>query len=353
MNINSLVRKEVAGLNAYRVEDTRGVRVKLDAMENPYPLPYELRKELNTELATVPLNRYPDPEATGLKAEIAEWMGVGPERLILGNGSDELIGMLATTFGGPDGKVAYFSPSFAMYNIIARALGRGVVELPLTHTFEIDFDGSLKIIADTRPELLFIAYPNNPTGNLFDREIMNRLIAGFMGIVVVDEAYFSFSGESVVGLVEDNPNLVVLRTLSKIGLAGLRVGAMAASQDILEQVNKVRLPYNINALSQCAATVILRNRAAMEAQVAEIVKERERLYIGLDAMSGVTAFPSSTNFIMFRLRGASEVFAMLRDKGILIKNLDSPGALKDCLRVTVGTPEENDEFLRALKEVIS
>lgn len=352
MDIKSLVRKEVAELSAYHV-DEQDFRVKLDAMENPYPLPYELRKELSFELAKVALNRYPDAEASALKAELASYIGAPEDRLIVGNGSDELIAMIISAFGGSPGTVAYMDPSFAMYRIISRSLGQDVLPLPLDREFDIDFDGSLKLIMDKRPNVLFIAYPNNPTGNLFTRDKVRRLVAGFTGIAVVDEAYHSFSGDSFVGELEDNPNLIVLRTLSKVGLAGLRVGMMAANPDVVDAVNRVRLPYNVNSLSQAAATIVLRHGGVIDEQVAMILSERDRLFKALAAISGVTVYPTATNFIMFRLRGATEAFRLLKKEGILIKNLDSPGPLKDCLRVTIGTPAENDEFLAKFTEIVS
>ncbi len=352
MDITPLVRKEVAALKAYGVEDFSGVRVKLDAMENPYPLPDALRAELARELSRVLLNRYPDPEARALKAGLSEWLGVPAENLLLGNGSDEIIGMIISAFGGSPGLVAYPVPTFSMYGIIARGMGQETLELPLTADFDIDFDASLRLINERRPKVLFLAYPNNPTGNLFDRDKVRRLIAGTWGIVVIDEAYNSFSGESFINEIGNFPNLVVLRTLSKIGMAGLRVGVMAAGTDILEQVNKVRLPYNINNLSQAAAEVILRHKDVIEAQVELIVREREKLYAALSGIPGVAAYPSKTNFILFRVNEAGKVFEGLKERGILIRNMDAPGPLKDCLRVTIGTPEENAEFLQTLKDLL-
>ena len=352
MDIKPLVRKEVAALKAYAIEDVQA-RVKLDAMENPYPLPDVLRDELARELSRVLVNRYPDPEARALKAGLSGWFGTPAENLLLGNGSDEIIGMIISAFGGSPGLVAYPVPTFSMYGIIARGMGQETLELPLTADFDIDFDGCLRLINERRPKVLFLAYPNNPTGNLFDRDKVRRLIAGTWGIVVVDEAYNSFSGESFIDETGNFPNLVVLRTLSKIGMAGLRVGIMAAGKDILEQVNKVRLPYNINNLSQAAAEVVLRHGDVIDAQVQLIVRERERLFANLNEVPGVSAYPSKTNFILFRVDGADRIFEGLKERGILIRNMDAPGPLKDCLRVTIGTPEENAEFVQTLKDLIS
>jgi len=351
MDIRQLVRKEVRGLKAYHVEDMN-VRIKLDAMENPYALPKKLQKEIAAELGSIELNRYPDPEARELKAELSDYIGVPEKNLLLGNGSDELISLVVSTFGSADGAVAHFDPSFAMYPIIARSQGQDVVTLPLGPDFDIDFDATLRVLMEQRPNIIFAAYPNNPTGNLFDEDIMRRLVEGFMGIAVVDEAYHSFASASMVSRIEELKNLIVLRTLSKIGLAGLRLGIMVAHEDTVAEVNKVRLPYNINSLSQAAAVIVLRHRDVIEKQVADIVSERDRVAAELAGIDGVTVYPSATNFVLFRVPEATRIFESLKEKGILIKNLDAEGPLKDCLRVTAGTPEENDEFLALLRPLV-
>ena len=350
MDIKLLVKKEVAELKAYSIEETHAA-IKLDAMENPYLLPEDMRRELADRLVSVEVNRYPDPEARPLKAELSEYLGVPAENLVLGNGSDELIGMIISAFGGSPGLIAYPSPTFSMYGIIARGLGQQVLELPLTADFEIDFDGTLKLLMEKRPKVVFIAYPNNPTGNLFDRDKVRRLIAGTFGIVVVDEAYFSFAGDSFIKELAEYPNLVVLRTLSKVGMAGLRVGIMAAGADVCREVNKVRLPYNLNSLSQTAAAFILSRRDVIDAQVAELVVEREKLFVELSKVPGVYAYPSKTNFILFKTHESGNVYRGLMERGILIRDLNSPGPLSDCLRVTVGTPAENAAFIAALREI--
>jgi histidinol-phosphate aminotransferase len=351
MDIKPLIKKEVAALKAYEVEDFTGIRVKLDAMENPYTLPEALREELALSLASVEVNRYPDPEAKALKDALGGYMGVPPESLVLGNGSDELIGMIISAFGGSPGIVAYPTPTFSMYGIIARGLGQETLELPLTEGFELDFDGSLRLMMERRPKVVFLAYPNNPTANLFDRSKLKRLIEGTYAIVVIDEAYFSFSGETFIDMINEYPNLAVLRTLSKVGMAGVRVGVMAAGKDVVDAVNKVRLPYNINSLSQAAARFALMHKDVIDAQVGLIIKERERLFDALNKMDGIKPYPSKTNFILFRVKDAGRIFEGLKHCGILVRNMDSPGPLKDCLRVTVGTPEENAEFLKNLEEL--
>jgi len=351
MDIRQLVRKEVRGLKAYHVEDM-DVRIKLDAMESPYALPPKVQKEIAREVSSVELNRYPDPEARELKAALSEYIGVPAENLLLGNGSDELISMVVTAFGSCDGTVAHFDPSFAMYPIIARSHGQGVVTIPLNDGFDIDFDTTLRVLMEQRPNIIFAANPNNPTGNLFDPDSMRRLVEGYMGVAVVDEAYHNFSSESMVTRIGELNNLIVLRTLSKIGLAGLRLGILAAHEETVAEINKVRLPYNINSLSQAAALVVLKHRKIIDKQVEDIIAERDRLFGELSEIDGVTAYPSETNFILFRVPEATRIFNGLKEKGILIKDLSSKGPLEDCLRVTAGTPEENDEFVNELKALV-
>ena len=310
MDITPLVRKEVAALKGYEVEDISGIRVKLDAMENPYPLPDGLREELASELSRAMLNRYPDPDAKALKATLSGYLGVPAERIVLGNGSDELIGMIITAFGGSPGVIGYPVPTFSMYGIIARGLGQETLELPLTPDFGLDFDGTLKAINERRPKVIFISYPNNPTGNLFDPDKVRRLIAGFYGIVVVDEAYYRFSGETFIGRLDEFPNLIVLRTLSKIGMAGLRVGIMAAGEDIVREVNKVRLPYNLNTLSQAAADFIMRHRDAIAEQVAAIAQgavTSSAMTRPSDDRRSTRSTPSGVTLLMIMLRASSKL----------------------------------------------
>ncbi|HEY3347731.1 MAG TPA: histidinol-phosphate transaminase [Nitrospirota bacterium] len=352
MDIKSLLRPEVAALRAYEPEDFSGIRIKLDAMENPYQMPDALKEELYWALSAIEINRYPDPEAVELRAALSDYLGVPAENILLGNGSDEIIGMLVTAFGGSPGLIAYPTPTFSIYGIVARAFGQETLELPLDDGFGIDLDATLSLMRRRKPKVTFFAYPNNPTGNLFDREKLLTIIREAPGIVAVDEAYFSFSGDTLINEINNYPNLVVLRTLSKIGLAGLRVGIMAAGQDIIREVNKVRLPYNINSLSQKAAERVVRHSDIVDAQIGLITDERARVFEALSSMPGITAWPSKTNFILLRVPGASKVHQGLKARGILVRNMDGPGPLRDCLRVTIGTPEEDTEFLAALKELI-
>ena len=349
-DITGLVQPSVRGLAAYHVDETP-VRVKLDAMENPFPMPEPVRREIATEVRRAAINLYPDPSAKKLKQAIGSYWGIRPERMILGNGSDELIQNIIMAFGGP---VLTPSPSFAMYDITPRALSQDVVTVPLTREFDLDADAVIMKARKTGARVIFLACPNNPTGNRYSDAAVRKVLANVNAAVVIDEAYYSFSGKTWMPQLAKHPNLIILRTLSKIGLAGLRVGVLTASPAVIAELNKVRLPYNINMLSQVAAMTALQHRSVLDRQIGVIVAERKKLYAALLRTPGVTPFPSETNFLLLWVeKDATRVFTALRKRGILVKNLDRPGPLKGCLRVTIGTPAENREFLKNLRSCLT
>lgn len=341
------VNPAIRELDAYQVPPARDV-VKLDAMENPWPMPEALRAQWLEALRGSGLNRYPDAAAEPLKAALREAFRIpGQAGVILGNGSDEIIQIIATAVDGP---VLAPAPSFVMYGMIARFLGRRFVEVPLDSAFELDADAMVAAARRHRPAVVFIAYPNNPTGNLFDEPALRAVIEAAPGLVVIDEAYHAFAGRSWLPAVEDHPKLLVMRTLSKLGLAGLRFGFAAAHPAWIDELDKIRLPYNVGTLTQTSVAFALEHLEAFEAQAAAIRAERRRV---LQALSdaGYACFPSEANFILFRCRThtADAVFESLLEQGVLIKNLSaSHPALSGCLRVTIGTPQENDRFLAAL-----
>lgn len=349
-----IIRDEIMALSAYHVPDSAGL-VKLDAMENPYALPAEVQAEIAKLVATAALNRYPDPGASRLKASLREALNIPPEMaLLLGNGSDEIIQMLVMAVAKPGAVVMGVEPSFVMFRMIATFCGVRFAGVPLKPDFTLDVDRTIAEIAEHRPALVFIAYPNNPTGNLFDAAAMARVIEAAPGLVVVDEAYHAFADRTFMPRLQDYPNLLVMRTLSKSGLAGLRLGLLVGRDVWLSHVDKVRLPYNINVLTQLVAEQVLGRQALLAQQAAAIKSERARLFAELGRMPGVQAFPSDANFILFRTGAAEQVFNDLRRQGVLIKNLHgSHPALADCLRVTVGTPAENDKFQRALSKAVN
>jgi histidinol-phosphate aminotransferase len=340
-----LVRPAVRALTAYHVDETP-VRIKLDAMENPFPLPPPIRREMAALVRDERINLYPDPSAKELKKAIGSLWKMRPEQMILGNGSDELIQSVILAFGGP---VLVPAPSFAMYDITSRALGQDVVTVALNEQFDLDAENLIRHVRRSRARLVFLASPNNPTGNRFSDRAVKRILTDTKAVVVIDEAYYSFSGRSWLPQLSKHPNMILLRTLSKIGFAGLRIGVLTASTEIVNELNKVRLPYNINSLSQRVATAALQHKDFLNRQIGLLISEREKLYNALSRLEGVAVYPSETNFILIRTAGASAIHQRLKKEGILIKNLDKPGPLKDCLRVTIGTPAENKEFLRAFK----
>lgn len=328
--------------------------VKLDAMENPYPLPQELVEPWLQVLRDCSLNRYPDPVAAALAQRVRSVHGVPSQSaLMFGNGSDELIQVILTALAKPGATVLAPEPGFVMYRQLARSLGLNFVGVPLrAGDFGLDLDAMIDAIRRERPVVVFLAYPNNPTGNLFAEAEMLAVLECAPGVVVIDEAYAPFAGRSFLPGIHRHPNALLMRTLSKLGLAGLRLGYLAGEPLWLEQFDKLRLPYNIGALTQASADFALSRYAAFEAQTQLICDEREALYRELSSIELIEAFPSDANFILFRTldHGASQIFDALRAAGILIKNLAAAGGLlADCLRVTVGTAEENRRFLSALQ----
>ena len=346
------IRREVRALRPYPLE-SGDVPVKLDAMENPYPLPPALRRRVAAALARVPVNRYPDPGARALRSVLASLWRVSEEQILLGNGSDELIQMLLTALGGTGRRVLYPVPTFTMYGLLARAQGWVPVEVPLDRQFDLDTRAFLRALRQQRPALTFLSYPNNPTGNCFSRRRVEAVLREARGVVVLDEAYYAYAGKSFLPRLPRHPNLVVLRSLSKIGLAGLRLGALVGPPDLVQELEKVRLPYNVNALSQAAAQVLLKERAFVRQTVGKVLQARETLYRALRAMRGVRPFPTETNFILFRVAGdARRVHRRLREQGVLVRCFHEAPLLDRCLRVTVGRPQENRRFLEALEKAM-
>jgi len=352
--VAKLVRPEIRALKAYHVPEAEGL-IKLDAMENPYPWPAEIQDEWLELLQGIAINRYPHPQAPAVQSALRAAMGIPAGMgLVLGNGSDELIQMLALTVGGTGCKVLSLDPGFVMYRMIGVFTGMDYVGVPLRpEGFDLDLPAVLDAMDREQPVLTFIAYPNNPTGNLFDPADIERVIEASPGLVVVDEAYAPFTDSSFLPRLGCWPNLLVMRTVSKMGLAGLRLGYLAGPAEWIAEIDKVRLPYNINALTQISATLALRHRALFDAQTAAIRAERARLFAALASLDGVQPYPSEANFILLRLTGghADAVFAGLRARGVLVKNLQGAHPLlAECLRVTVGQPEENAAFLSALAD---
>jgi histidinol-phosphate aminotransferase len=346
----ALVRDDIRALTAYHVAPAKGM-VKLDAMENPYRLPPELAASMGERLAQVAVNRYPDASGAALKEVLRETMRIPAGLdLLLGNGSDEILQIISLALAKPGACVLSLEPSFVMYRLAAIAAGMRYAGLALRDDFSLDTPALLAAIGRERPALTWIAYPNNPSGNLFPRESILAAVRASPGLVVVDEAYYPFAGgASLLDEAGRHPNLLVVRTVSKLGLAGLRLGVAIGAPGWIHELEKLRMPYNVNSLSSAAAQFLLAHREVFERQAADIVRERARLEQALDAMPGALRFPSAANFILVRVPDAPRAFEALRQSGILVRTLHgSHPLLAHCLRLTVGTPDENTRMLEAL-----
>lgn len=349
----ALLRQEVLDLHAYLVPDSSGY-IKLDAMENPYLVPPALRGEIAEAVAAAAINRYPDPGAASLKEKIRGVTGLpqGME-VLLGNGSDELIQLLALALNKPGATLLSVEPSFVMYKMIAIFTGMRYVGVPLVADFSLDLSATLAAIRREQPALVFLAYPNNPTGNLFSADAVAQIIQASPGLVVVDEAYYAFASDSFIPHLAHYPNLLVMRTFSKLGMAGLRLGFLAGSAAWLGQLEKLRLPYNVGVLPQLVAEKLLEHHDVLLQQAEQIKRDRAKLYQQLSEIAAVKVYTSEANFLLFRVANAAAIFNGLKQRGVLIKNLNGGHPmLKDCLRVTVGTPDENMRFIAALQETI-
>ncbi len=359
------IRPVIKKIQAYHVADASGL-IKLDAMENPYRLSDTLNAELQKKLSQAELNRYPDPSAGLLREKLRQVMMVPQGKsIVLGNGSDELIQMLAMAVADvdaqkrEDGKpvcLMSFDPGFVMYKMIADFVGIEYVGISLREDFSIDMKNTRDAIDKHQPAIIFIAYPNNPSANCYSEEDIEEIISIAPGMVVLDEAYHPFAQASFMDRLMVFDNLLVMRTVSKMGLAGLRLGLLCGHPDIINEIDKIRLPYNINVLTQLAAEFVLDNSAELDQQAERIRDEREVLLEKMRATQGIEVFPSQANFILFRVldKSANDVFESIKKSGVLIKNMKADnGLLKNCLRVTVGTPSENQAFLAALESAMN
>jgi len=350
------IRPVIKKIAAYHVADASGL-IKLDAMENPYQLSAGLLAELQSRLSQADLNRYPDPSAAALRSRLREVMAV-PEgkSIVLGNGSDELIQMLAMAVAdNADISLMSFEPGFVMYRMISAFVGINYVGVPLQQDFTIDMAATREAIAQHQPAIIFIAYPNNPSANCYDEKQIEEIISIAPGMVVLDEAYHPFAQVSFMSRLDDYDNLLVMRTVSKMGLAGIRLGLLCGQPDIIEEIDKIRLPYNINVLTQVAAELALENIDELDQQAKLIRDERELLIEKMHGFDCLQVFPSQANFVLFRVlhKNATEVFESIRRSGVLIKNMKADaGLLKNCLRVTVGRPGENSAFVEALASAL-
>lgn len=347
--LHRLVPESVADLTAY-IPPKGGCPIKLDANESPFSLPEPVQAEISAAIDGVFMNRYPDPASRRLREAFARLHICDPGNVMAGNGSDELIALLLWTFrkaqNGSPPRILVPSPTFAMYSIGARAAGYEVVQVPLGSDMAFQSEAFLQKMQECDPNIVFLSNPNNPTGTLLLPQDLEQILDESRGLVVVDEAYADFSLEpSWCAQVAERQNLVVLRTLSKVGGAAFRCGFMAAGRHIIAEVEKIRQPFNVNSVTQAAGEAVLRNYPAVLEQVRAVVAERERL-AGALAELGIQVFPSKGNFLLVRAGGKEEsLWDFLQEGGIMVKFLPRLEVAGDCLRITVGTSRENDALL--------
>jgi len=349
--ICAAIRQDVHSMHAYAVQPSAGF-VKLDTMENPFRLPEALQRELGDRLARVAINRYPAERTEDLRAALAlhAQMPHGCA-LTLGNGSDELITMLSMACDVPGAVFMAPVPGFVMYAMSAALQGVRFVGVPLTADFELDEATMLAAIEQHRPTLIYIAYPNNPTANLWDDAVVDRIIEATPGLVVMDEAYQPFASRDSLSRLHRYPHLMLMRTMSKFGLAGVRIGYLIGRSELVGEIEKLRPPFNVSVLNAEAGLFALEHAGEYARQAAAIRSERERLQATLRMLPGVKPYPSEANMILVRVAGAAGVFERLKQRRILVKNVSAlHPLLADCLRLTVGTPQENTLLLAALKE---
>jgi len=364
--MKELIRPDIAFLKPYQAHVVEG-NIKLDANENPFPWPSGMREELFS--GTFAFNRYPDGEAKLLREAIARYNGVRAEEILVGNGSDELIQIILHTFGGRGRSLMIHPPTFTMYAAAAAITGTALINVPLLGGTRLDLQTMLKYCADenqpdlaafpgddqvmaNKADVIIICNPNNPTGTLFPREEILQIVKSSKSLVVVDEAYTEFSGETLVDRFNDYPNLLIMRTFSKaFGMAALRLGYVAGNQELITNLNKVRQPFNVNSFSQQAGITALKYAASYRDQIEIIKKEMQILYNELNKVSGLLVLPTRANFILFKPKDADRWAAELSAKGFTVRKLGELPGLGKCLRMSSGTPEENEAFLKAVKEI--
>ncbi|RDU95516.1 histidinol-phosphate transaminase [Trinickia dinghuensis] len=350
-----IIRPDVLSMTTYAVPDATGF-VKLDAMENPYTLPEPLAARLGEVLAGVALNRYPLPRPAALGDKLKAVMGApSGADVLLGNGSDELISMIAVACAKPGAKLLAPTPGFVMYQMSAKFAQLEFVGVPHRADLTLDVEAMLAAIAEHKPAIVYLPYPNNPTGTLYSDADIERVVAAATGsLVVIDEAYQPFAQKSWIGRVLDYDNVVVMRTVSKLGLAGIRLGYLVGARAWLDEFDKVRPPYNVNVLTQAAAEFILDHVDVLEAQAAELRAERAKLAQAVGALPGATVFPSAANFLLVRVPDADAAFRALLNAKVLVKNVGKMHPLlSNCLRLTVGAPGENAQMLAVLQQALN
>lgn len=350
MSLKKLFRQEVLDLPPYHLEEHPGV--KLNQNESPWDLPVALKAQVIENLLKAPWNRYPLGDALLLKKKMAKYLNVWPDNLVFANGSNVLVQALtlATSVGK---KIVITDPTFAVYEIEGKLLGNKIIRVPLEEDFSIPVEKFLNIVRKERPSIIFIANPNAPTGNLFDPQTLRRIIEASPCLVVIDEAYYPFSEFSVIDWIKEYDHLVVMRTLSKaFALGGLRLGWIVSEPEVASQVQKCLLPFCINRPAYVTALTVLDHTDYMNEYVKKICGERERVFGEIQKIPDIKAYPTKANFILFETANSAETFKKLLGLGVIVRQVSDGRRLTRALRVTIGTQEENNSFLKAIRQAV-
>jgi len=346
--IEQWLRSDIKNIDAYHVPVSKDM-IKLDAMESPFGVPEDLKVEFLKCIEQSEVNRYPEADPSPLKDTLRSLMDIPDEfGILLGNGSDELIQLLALACSKDD-LIMSFEPSFVMYELVSKYVNLEYFGVQLDSNFDINLSDALLIIEREKPKIIFIAYPNNPTGNCFDYDAIIEIIKSTNSMVILDEAYYAYSDKSFLSEISNFPNLLVLRTISKIGFAGLRLGLLIGDQETIAQLNKLRLPYNINALTQTSANFLLQDKQRIINNAQIIIEERRRLAHELSLFSKFKVYPSQTNFILVHSEDAHSLHTALKENGILIKAFPKGSKLSDFIRISVSEPVENNMLIDAIR----
>ena len=346
--IEQWLRSDIKNIDAYHVPVSKDM-IKLDAMESPFGVPEDLKVEFLKCIEQSEVNRYPEADPSPLKDTLRSLMDIPDEfGILLGNGSDELIQLLALACSKDD-LIMSFEPSFVMYELVSKYVNLEYFGVQLDSNFDINLNDALLIIEREKPKIIFIAYPNNPTGNCFDYDAIIEIIKSTNSMVILDEAYYAYSDKSFLSEISNFPNLLVLRTISKIGFAGLRLGLLIGDQETIAQLNKLRLPYNINVLTQTSANFLLQDKQRIINNAQIIIEERRRLAHELSLFSKFKVYPSQTNFILVHSEDAHSLHTALKENGILIKGFPKGSKLSDFIRISVSEPVENNILIDAIR----
>lgn len=351
-NILDQFKPSVRALPAYHAPSQRNVSVKLNQNESPFDVPAFLKGKILYDMKKLNWNRYPEYTPEKLRERLAQWFGIEPQQILLGNGSNSLIYAAFSAIIEPRDTIVLSPPSFSLYELIGTISEANIIYVNQKPDLTYDEDGLTAAISKSK--LSVFSSPGNPTGRMLPLKTLEAMLKATKGLILWDEAYAEFCGQTALPLLTDHPNLVILRTFSKaFSMAGLRLGCLLAHPQIIAQIQKVKVPYNVNLFSMTAALHVLNNTEWLKSNIQNILNERKCVFNSLKELDGIKPFPTDTNFITFRTSNGKSIFQKLMDKGILVRDMGGYAELKNCLRVTIGTPEENQIFLTALKEIIT